>query len=271
MIRKCFTVNPNRTKNEIDDFERCLKNKIYSGCEFFYPYNKDEEHKKIYIESLKKYLMYDCEFVCHLPYGKFNNLATNVNLDEVLQRFYDAIDFASNLPTVKLTLHPGELDGTLSKEDAVELACKNIKKLCQYASKYNMIIMLENLIGVHELMKTPEEYFEMKKKIDEKNLKFIFDVAHYHTSHQDNNYIKDIELFVESVKEDLLHLHISDNDGYSDMHAKIRKGNIDFKKYFKKLKEIDYNGLYSSEILFNTSDDLIENAKAFDNVLKGEL
>ena len=265
MIRKCFTVNPNRTKDEIQDYEKCLKSGVFHGCEFFYPYNKDEEHKKTYIDSLKKYLKYDCEFVCHLPYGKLNNLATYQNLEEVMQRFYDAIDFASNLPTIKLTLHPGELDGTLSKVDAINLSCLNIKKLCQHAAKYNMIIMLENLIGTHELMKTPEEYFEIKEKINEPNLKFIFDVAHYHTSHQEN---KNINLFVEKVKEDLMHLHISDNNGLTDMHAKIGKGNIDFYSYFKKLEEIGYNGLYSSEILFNTSDELFENANAFDNVLK---
>ena len=48
MIRKCFTVNPNRTKNEILEYEKCLEKGVYVGCEFFYPYNKDEEHKKIY-------------------------------------------------------------------------------------------------------------------------------------------------------------------------------------------------------------------------------
>lgn len=270
MIRKCFTVNPNRTKEEILDYEKLLKEKIYVGCEFFYPYNKTEEEKQKYLNALKRYLSYDCEFVCHLPYGKLNNLATYENLDDVMNRLLEAIDFASNLPTIKLTLHPGELDGTLTREDATILACKNIKKICKYASKYNMIVMLENLIGEHELMRTPEEYFEMKELINEPNLKMIFDVAHYHTSYQFDNEIKDIEFFVEKVKNDLMHLHISDNNGKTDMHAKIGKGNINFKKYFKKLKEIKYNGLYSSEILFNTSEELIENAKAFDEVLKGE-
>ena len=155
MIRKCFTVNPNRTENEILDYERCLSDGTFVGCEFFYPYNKDEQHRIKYIECLKRYLKYDCEFVCHLPYGKFNNLATYENLEEVLQRFYDAIDFASQLPTVKLTLHPGELDGSLSKKEAIDLACKNIKKLCQYASKYNMIILfvrkIQQKAGDHKL------------------------------------------------------------------------------------------------------------------------
>lgn len=270
MVRKCFTVNPNRTKNEIEEFEQCLKNKTFVGCEFFYPYNKSDEFKEEYFMSLNKYKQYDCEFVCHLPYGKLNNLATYDNLENVLKRFYDAIDFASKLPTVKLTLHPGELDGTLSKEEAINLACLNIKKICIYASKYNMIVMLENLIGEHELMRTPEEYFEMKEKINEDNLKFIFDVAHYHTSFQKEKYEKDINSFVEKVKDDLFHLHISDNDGKTDMHAKIGLGNIDFKSYFLKLQEIGYRGLFSSEIIFNDVKELLDNANAFDEILKGE-
>ena len=270
MIRKCFTVNPNRSKNEIEEFEECLKKGVFVGCEFFYPYNRDEKFKNEYIEALKKYKKYNCEFVCHLPYGKYNNLATYDNLENVMNRLFDAIEFASKLPTTKLTLHPGELDGSLEKNEAIELACLNIKKICKYASKYNMTIMLENLVGCNELMRTPEEYFEMKEKINENNLKFIFDVAHYNASFQDENHIKNINLFVEKVKNDLYHLHISDNDGIKDMHAKIGLGNIDFYSYFKKLQEIGYNGLYSSEIIFNGVEELLLNAKLFDEIVKGE-
>lgn len=270
MIRKCFTVNPNRKKEQILDYEKMLKEKIYVGCEFFYPYNKTKEEQQEYLQNISSYLKYNCEFVCHLPYGKDNNLATNDNLDVVMDRMCQAIDYASNLPVTKLTLHPGELDGTLSKEEAVCLASRNIKKLCKYASKYNMIIMLENLVGAHELMKTPEEYFELKLLIDEPNLKFIFDVAHYYASNQEVNYKKDIIQFVETVKDDLYHLHISDNDGTRDQHARIGLGTIDFNKYFKKLESIKYEGLYSSEILFNTADDLRINALLFDKALEGE-
>ena len=71
--------------------------------------------------------------------------------------------------------------------------------------------------------------------------------------------------FVEKTKEDLYHLHISDNDGNRDMHAAIGVGNIDFKTYFKKLDEVGYKGLFSSEVLYNTSNDLENTAKSFDN------
>ncbi len=267
-MRKCFTVNPNRTKQEIEDYEQMLKEGLYEGCEFFYPYNKTLEEQEEYINNIKAYLKYDCEFVCHLPYGKLNNLATDNNIDEVMKRFYSAIAFASQLPVKKLTLHPGEMDGSLNKKESILKACKNIKKLCKCAAKYNMIIMLENLVGINELMKTPEEYFEMKQNINEPNLKIIFDVAHYHASVQPEGYKKDIVNFVEKIKNDLIHLHISDNDGMADQHAKIGMGNINFKTYFEKLNSIGYDGLYSSEMLFNTSQDLRYNAKLYDNVLE---
>ena len=68
------------------------------------------------------------------------------------------------------------------------------------------------------------------------------------------------------------HLSLSDDkpmdifgDNWAGHTEKIEKN---WKEIVKKLEEIGYNGLYSSEILFNTSDELFENANAFDNVLK---
>lgn len=264
MIRKCFTVNPNRKKEEIEDFSKVLKNGAYVGCEFFYPYDKTDEEKLLYLKAIKEYQKYNPEFVCHLPYGKYNNLATYENIEVVLSRLKDAITFASNLPVTKLTLHPGELDGTLLKDEAIKVAANHIKELCIYAKKYNMVIMLENLVGMHELMKTPEEYLELKSLINEDNVKFIFDVAHYHSSAHEVPYHKNIDYVIRTLKEDLYHLHISDNDGTKDSHSKIGEGNIDFIQYFKSLKEIGYKGLLSSEVLFNTSTELMATSDKID-------
>jgi len=268
-IRKSFTINPNRTKEEIRSYKILLENKTYVGVEIFYPYNRDEEGKKELTNALKEYLeIPGVEFVCHLPHGKFNNLATDVNIEEVMDRFKKAIDYAFEFGVKKLTLHPGECDGTLSRSDAINKASKHIKELCQYANKYDMTIMLENLIGENELMRIPSEYFELKEKIAEKNLKFIFDLAHFHASKFDNGDSSNIKWFVNEIKNDLLHVHMSDNDGLKDLHARIGTGNIDYKTYINCLKKIDYKGLYSSEVLFNTVDDLIQTAIDLDNLLK---
>lgn len=266
MIRKCFTVNPNRTIEEINSYEVLLKDGIYQGVEIFYPYLKTKEQQEIYLSGIKSYLKYNPEMVCHLPYGKANNLASYENLEVIMERYYNAIDFASRVGCKKLTLHPGEYDGTISKSDALNLMISNIKKLCLYAAKYDMTVMLENLIGEIEFMKTPEDYLEYKQMINEPNLKMIFDVAHYHTAHIKEN--KDIVRFITIIGDDLYHLHISDNDGTRDAHGPIGSGTIDFKTYFKALKLMNYEGLYSSEVLFNTPNDLLNTANNMDDCLK---
>ena len=269
MIRKCFTINPNRTKEEIESYKSLLEKGIYVGVEIFYPYNKDEEGINTYINAVKEYeKIKGVEFVCHLPHGKVNSLATYENIDMIMDRYKKAIDFSSIFGIKKLTLHPGEEDGTLSRNEAIKVAAKHIKELCNYAKKYDMTIMLENLIGDKELMRTPEEYFELKELINEPNLKFIFDLAHYHASKFDDGNSQNIINFVQKIKDDLYHVHISDNDGISDMHAGIGVGNIDYKTYFLELQKIGYTGLYSSEVLFNSADDLLKTARDMDNILK---
>ena len=266
MIRKCFTVNPNRTKEEIASYEEMLSSGVYQGVEIFYPYRKKIEDIKTYQEAIMSYLKYNPEMVCHLPYGVDGNLATYQNLEQALMWIKDAIKFASLFGVKKATLHPGFCDGTLDRSDAIRLCAQNIKALCQYAKGFNIIIMLENLIGEQELMRTPEEYFELKALVGEDNLKMIFDVAHFHAS-KFCQQTQDILDFVEQVKDDLYHLHISDNDGTRDMHAAIGVGIIDFKAYFKKLKEVGYEGLYSSEVLFNSPADLLSTAQSMDQQL----
>ena len=268
MIRKCLTINPNRNKEEIRSYQELLINKIYSGVEIFFPYQKSIEEREIYISSVKEYLnIKDLEMVCHLPYGADNNLASLKNIDIIMKRYKEAIDFAHLFNIQKLTLHPGFNDETMERNKAILLASKNIKELCQYAKKYGMYIMLENLISESELMRTPEEYFELKTLVNEDNLGIIFDVAHYYASNYCRN-IDDIKRFINMVKDDLMHLHISDNDGKRDMHARIGVGTIDFKEYFKELQKIGYKGLYSSEVLFNTVDDLKNTACDMDSMAK---
>ena len=54
-MKKCFTINPNRTKDEIKSYESLLKDNIYQGVEIFYPYQKNEEERNIFTNALKEY------------------------------------------------------------------------------------------------------------------------------------------------------------------------------------------------------------------------
>ena len=59
MIRKCFTVNPHRTIEEINSYEVLLKEGIYQGVEIFFPYQKTKEQQEIYLNGIKTYLKYN--------------------------------------------------------------------------------------------------------------------------------------------------------------------------------------------------------------------
>ncbi len=265
MIRKCFTINPLRTKEEILSYENHLiKTGLFAGCEIFYPYNVSVEQYNDYVEGIKSYMKYDnFEIVCHLPHGKANNIASYTDLDNIMERYYNAISFASMFNVHKLTLHPGELDGTLSKEEAVKLSIENVKKLAKFASKYDMTIMIENLVGSNELCLNKEE---MKNYLSNFNHQVLmtFDCGHCHASNTINK--TPINEFVKYLKEYLAHIHLSDNHGIRDEHQALGTGTIDFVSYFKTLKEISYEGLYSSEVLFNSYEDLLLTSKKIDEI-----
>lgn len=268
MIRKCFTVNALRTIEEIRSYEEHLiKSNIFKGCEIFYPYNVSEEQYNNYVEGIKSYLKYeDFEITCHLPHGRDNNVACETNIEEVMTRLFKAIDFASMFNVNHLTFHPGHCENNEDRNVCIKRSIENIKKLANYAKKYNMIIMVENLVGSQELCLTKEETKYFLEQLKEYNVKMTFDCGHCHASQTNNR--SDICEFVYELKDYIYHIHLSDNHGERDEHQKLGSGTIDFVRYFKALKDINYQGLYSSEVLFKSYEDLLNTSNDIDNFMK---
>lgn len=259
-MRKCFTIIAQRPKEDILSFEEHLvKTKEFSGCEIFYPYNVSEEQKDIYSNTIKNFTKYEnFEIVLHMPYAADSNIA--IDSEEIMQRQICAINFAHNYGVKKLTLHPGFMTEGVSREEAINISVKNTKVLCEHAKKYQMTIMIENLVGSHELCLNEDELLEYFKLVNMDNCKFILDCGHYNVA----NHNKDLKDVVYKLKNYLVHLHLSNNYGLRDEHAPLDKGNIDFKVYFKYLCDINYNGLYCSEVLYKDYHDLLNTSKLMD-------
>lgn len=259
-MRKCFTIIAQRPKEDILSFEeKLVKTNIFQGCEIFYPYNVSLEQKKMYSETIKNFTKYEnFEIVLHMPYAADSNVA--IQSEEVMLRLHEAIEFANNYGVKKLTLHPGFVTEGYTKEEAISISVKNVKELCEHAKKYNMVIMIENLVGKHELCLTEEEIDSYLKLVNKDNCKFILDCGHYNVAN--NN--KDLKDVVYKLKDYLVHLHLSNNYGVRDEHAKLDEGNINFKAYFKYLWDINYKGLYCSEVLYKDYQDLINTSKKID-------
>lgn len=248
MPRLCFTITALRSQSTIRDFKHLLDKKLFQGIEIFYPYQLDELGMERYRDDIK-YITEnkDVEIVMHLPFGgEDNDLITN---DNVMLRFFNAMDYASYFNVKKFTLHLG----STGIENYLDKAVSVLQKLCDYASHFDACIMVENMPSDSEVGSNLEELEYLFKNTDRKNLKLIYDTGHGHVSLKDTN--KEIEL-LKKLKPYLCHIHVNDNDSTRDAHAKIGEGNIEFEKIFSSIK--GYDGLYCLEILFEDYHDLMK-------------
>ena len=263
-MKKCFTINCMRKKEDFIGYDKIISEGLFQGVELFYPYNVDESQAKLYEEEVRKLLNkhQDIEVVLHLPHGGVNNL---VNKDgsknnDIYERMIGAINFANKFNVHKLTLHLGSSfkDDGVSRAMLVDGVILVLKELCDYAKRYKMNVMIENMPRDSELGYSPDEILYIINNVGKDNLKFIMDTGHAHVSSYE------LSLYVEKLKDYLYHMHFSDNHGISDEHKPIGEGNIDFKSLFIDLKKVKYNELHCLEILFNDYTDLIRYAKKID-------
>lgn len=257
-MKKCFTVNCMRNNDDFDGYEKLISEGIYQGVELFFPYNVSLEQRDLYNKRVDE-LIEKChpEVVLHLPHGKNNDLICE-NKEEVFQRMCDAISYAASKKAKRLTLHLGSYPLEMSREEAINKVTEVVKKLCEFAYKYNLDIMIENMPSERELGYSPEEILYIIKRTHMPNIKFILDTGHANCSKYD------LLDYVDILQDYLSHMHFSDNNGLTDEHKRVNSGTIDFVSLFKALNKINYNKLHCMEVLFKNYTDLIEYAKDID-------
>lgn len=252
-MKKCFTINQMRKREEIVSFMKLLQDNIYQAIEIFYPYKETKEQYEQYTASIKEICetFKDIEIVLHLPHAYINGLCLDEHLENgSLQIMKDAADYAQMFGAKKLTLHLGAIDMTKVREYYVKKVIPILQELCDYVAKNNQFVMIENMPAPHELGYSPDELLEIITSVNRPNLKFIFDTGHAHCSKYNDTD------FLYLLKDYLYHLHYSDNDGTRDAHGRIGSGNIDFIAHFKALKDIGYHELHCMEVIYKTADDL---------------
>ncbi len=262
-MKKCFTINPKRTREEFISYEELIKNNIYQAIEIFNPYRESIEQLNQYTSSVKelreKYP--NLEIVLHLPHAVDNGLLLDEHLNKgSLKIMMQSADYAHQFGVKKLTLHLGHIDQNIDRSYYVDKIIPTLRELCDYVAGNNQVIMIENMPNPCELGYSPEELLEIIKRTNRDNLKFIFDTGHAHcSSYNDTD-------FLYLLKDYLYHIHYNDNDGSRDMHARLGSGNIDFEKHFKALKDINYSELHCMEVIYKTSDDLLLYASDLDRL-----
>ncbi len=174
----------------------------------------------------------------HAPILEANSIWLNdINTTDILQKYKQSIlDCAElEIPTVVLHLTDKKPDF-----EPTTTGLDNFKRLVDVAEKTGVNIAIENN-GDADLL----EY--LFSNIESERLGFCYDSGH-------ENYYNKGYNFLDIYHDKIFALHLHDNDGTDDMHAIPGDGNIDWKHISNKLKEIQYNGVISLEIIRECSN-----------------
>lgn len=244
-MKKCFTINQFRTTEEIKSYQPLLANNIFQAIEIFYPYGQSEEAFINYTNNIKDLMVYHPEMVMHLPFGRQNDLCNLDLYQVVLDRMKAAITYSRQFNIKKFTLHLGYLNNN-NREFILKHIIEVLKDLCDHA--YPGDLMIENMPGIGEIGYSPQEIMDIIKAVNKPNLKFILDTGHANVS------AFTISDYLDLLGSKLRHIHLNDNHGQRDEHARLGTGNINFKELFSQLP--NYDDLYCLEILYKDVNDL---------------
>ena len=188
-----------------------------------------------------------------------------LSLHSKLMSFFDIqilkeeIELCRFLESDVLVVHPRSLGlevGTLeyslpfepSKPDS-----DRIIKIMEYAEKQGVCLALEN--GSFRLLKYVRDL--IRTQGFERNFGICLDTGHANLYKTQDPPM--VEQFFEEFRDDLVHIHISDNLGTTDQHISLGEGNIDWSAIVPRVGSLQLKG----QILFelNTPEDPLVSAK----------
>ena len=177
----------------------------------------------------------DVEISLHAPHHDMNIATWDIGMGkEVIRNLEECMVTADYLNSNIIVVHPGFVASRkFSKKKTFDLMIKNLKKVTRLAEDLDITICMENLaskskaIGVHT-----GEIKNILESVNSDNFKITLDIAHANTTGIGP------EQFIEQLRDDIRHVHISDNMGV-DAHLPIGVGSIDFEGVLKALHPYD--------------------------------
>ncbi|MGD8778178.1 MAG: sugar phosphate isomerase/epimerase family protein [Ignavibacteria bacterium] len=203
------------------------------------------------IEELKKKACDgNIEFSFHLPYEI--NIADNIYYKSRSNIAYisKSIDLAAKLGIKYITSHMGFFFWfpveKWQRDKSLKRFVQNMPEILQKCNHRNVNIAIENVTPLphgseHLLLgDNLNDLYFVFSELESPNLKFCLDTGHA-------NIAEGFEKYLDCFSDKLVSIHYHDNHGNDDSHLPVGKGNIDWSKLGKRLKEINFTGPFVSE------------------------
>jgi sugar phosphate isomerase/epimerase len=180
---------------------------------------------------------YCLRYSVHAPFADINIASpSKPMLNAMIKRLKKSIISAHDLNAYVWIFHPGLQTGIsmfyprmdwLQNEETAQ-------SLFNIANDYDVKIVIENVPEPYPfLMKGVEDFKKFYDEIDE-DIGLVLDIGHANINGQ-------IELFLKTFADRIVHIHAHDNDGRNDQHLGIGYGNIDWKNIADLMKRTSYD------------------------------
>ena len=134
---------------------------------------------------------------------------------------------------------------SLPRKEFWNNACKELKKLSIVAEKNNIKLALHLKHSIAYLINSPWAAKEMIEEVGSKALGVTLDTG---TLNLMTLRATSLIGFIEILKDSITHVHINDNNGYSDQKLPPGNGNINWDILLMALQDINYNGYLSVDL-----------------------
>lgn len=182
--------------------------------------------------------------------------------EESLRQTYQAIDFAKDLGSRLIVIHPGNRFSRLENiESHWAHQVNSMTKILEYAKRQGVLATVENMDSDKDVVSI--KYWDDLHRLFEdtgSTEKWItLDITHIRDTAQTLD-------FIEKAGSHIAHVHLSDGT-HDKMHLRIGQGELDLRKIVATLREKGYSGVWSLEcfIANNTEEQMqeeFEQAKA---------
>lgn len=180
---------------------------------------------------------YDLMFSVHAPFADINIASpSRFMLRAMIKRLEKSIKIASFLEADIWVFHPGLKTGISMFYPGAEWIQnrETAKTLYKVADDNGLRIAIENVPEPYPFLMKSVEHF--KKFYDEVNedIGLALDVGHANINGQ-------IELFLKTFPNKIVHIHAHDNRGEEDEHLGVGRGTVDWGRFAELLRQIAYN------------------------------
>jgi sugar phosphate isomerase/epimerase len=182
---------------------------------------------------------YGLKYSVHAPFADINIASPSKPiLKAMLKKLEKSIAYSSDLNANMWVFHPGLSTGISMFYPHMDWLqnLETAQSLFRIASDYGVKAAVENVPEPYPfLMKSVEHFKKFCEETDE-DVDIVLDIGHANINGQ-------IELFLKTFSDKIVHVHAHDNDGRDDQHLGIGYGNVDWKNIADLLRRMSYDNV----------------------------